>query len=457
MPQRSALISARWLSTSQLDDGDARCDAETKHTTRETNCACPSSLRQKNRAACSTAHALGFPAPSRGLEGTRSASEPPSSSLADVSASPRTEHLFDPIRVTDALASLPNLRLRLADSRSEGEPSLAFPKARRSSRQIFRVLGNDHYEHLASLLRTLERCLGAGFDQPNLIKTRSWKDFAGCLAELHTADHLLTKGFKVEGFDAHKGNESVPDLLASRGGAKWAIEVYTPRRWEGLQTYQDAIRDALKNLDAPNDFQCAVSHDVVHSFRDGRLCAIHPGRLSADLEKVDVKKQVAVATDSLRAGLAAGHATAEVRFDALNLLTRIDCDATPALGSLPNRVVTDSLGFSCHAPERDFEVIADRAVRKCGKGQATRIPGAVACLVVDLSLSNLEGELAHPVYQRLFARTLDSHFQSIGDHGMVAFVHRIEWSKPPEVIWMRVAPDVANGFGEVWGTAIART
>lgn len=338
----------------------------------------------------------------------------------------------------------------------EGEPSRAFPLARRSARQIFRILGNDHYEHLAALLRTLDRCISAGFDQPQLTKSRSWKTFAEGLAEVHTAEHLLAKGFSVEGFDGRKGNEAVPDILASRQDMKLAIEVYTPRRWEGFENYQDSIRDELKSLDDPYDFRCTIEHDVIDQFRDGRLCAFHPGILSRHLEAIATDAHVAKAVDHLRATLNSGRATAVVRFDALNLLTRIHCEATPALGRLPNREITTGSALSGYAPERDFEDIADRSVRKSAKGQAVRIPGAVPCLLVDLSLSNLGSELSHPVYQQLFAQTLNARFSTVGEHGLIAFVRRVEWSKPPVVLWMQVASGVANAVGEVWGTQFTR-
>lgn len=360
--------------------------------------------------------------------------------------------LFDPSRVADTLTSLPCLRARLADPGVEGEPSRAFPAARRSSRQIFRILGNDHYEHLAALLRTLERCISAGFDQPQLTRSRSWKSFAEGLAEIHIAEHLLAKGFSVAGFDGRKGNESVPDILASRQDMKLVIEVYTPRRWEGFEKYQDSIRDELKYLDAPYDFRGTIEHTVIDQFRDGRLCAFHPGILSSQLETNATDAHVANAVDHVRAALNSGHATAFVRLDALNLLTRIQCEATRALDRLPNREVTTTFAFSGHAPERDFEDIADRSMRKIAKGQATRMPGAVGCLIVDLSLSNLEGELKHPVYQQLFAQTLNSRFLTLGEHGLVAFVRRVEWSKPPVVLWMQVASGVPDAVREVWRT-----
>src|SRR5262249_21619336 len=143
-------------------------------------------------------------------------------------------YLFLPERVRNLLNDLPSLRSAIADPFIEGQPSSAFSRARLSPREIFRVLGNDHYEHLAQLLVALDRCIAAGLSYPNLLRTRSWKTFSEGLAEVHVASHLHRLSFALANLDADKANDRVPDIIATRGNTRVAIEVYSPQRWDGI-------------------------------------------------------------------------------------------------------------------------------------------------------------------------------------------------------------------------------
>ena len=66
------------------------------------------------------------------------------------------KYLFLPELVLDILQEYPNLAKRLGSPYNEGESSSAFPEARKSARQIYMILANQHYSHLVELLQVLE-------------------------------------------------------------------------------------------------------------------------------------------------------------------------------------------------------------------------------------------------------------------------------------------------------------
>src|SRR5438874_3542177 len=84
----------------------------------------------------------------------------------------RTCFLFDPASVLDTLKSFPYLAAEL-DPENEGTKAESFARLRKSPRQIYRVLGNTHYEHLTELLEALDTCIAHGFRQPRLLSTRA--------------------------------------------------------------------------------------------------------------------------------------------------------------------------------------------------------------------------------------------------------------------------------------------
>jgi hypothetical protein len=125
--------------------------------------------------------------------------------------------LFDPCSVARVLGNLPHLAALIGDPHDEGESATALPGARKSARELFRALGNTHYDHLAELLVAIDACVGARFRQPELLRTRGRRPFVEGVAEIVVADHLRRRGFAIHGFDEAKENDPVPDVLAKKG------------------------------------------------------------------------------------------------------------------------------------------------------------------------------------------------------------------------------------------------
>ena len=273
------------------------------------------------------------------------------------------EFVFDPAEVSLALAGLPALAAALGDPYREGRPARNLPRARKSARELYRVLGNTHYAHLVELLATLDACAAAGFTQPTLLRARGRRPFVEAISELHVAEHFLLGDHTISGFDGTKGNESVPDIRVQASGVNAAVEVYCPQAWPGLAAYTDAVRDRVKNLDRAVDFEFLVEHAQLDQLApDGRLRQLHPGELSEGLDEK----------------------------------TRLE-----ATGSL-------------------------LAVKK---GQAVGLaPRALPVLVVDMSQSELTGELGHTAFYRpAFESALSAKLTDLHGYGLVAFCEAINW------------------------------
>jgi hypothetical protein len=202
-------------------------------------------------------------------------------------ASARDSYLFDPVAVRGVLTNFPALADKLRPDR-EGTEARSFRSLRKSRRQVYRVLGNTHYDHLKELLEALDACLQHGYEQPRLLRTRSRSSFAPDLAELRAAEHFMRTGCAISGFDDSKENQSVPDLLATaKSGFRVAVEVYCPIAFEHLERFGDDLRSGVKNLDSPYDFAFRVEFKKLVEFNPEtmRLVYLLPDVLDTALKE----------------------------------------------------------------------------------------------------------------------------------------------------------------------------
>lgn len=347
----------------------------------------------------------------------------------------RIDFLFDPGSVARTLAGLPHLAAVLGDPHREGEPATNLPGARKSARELYRVLGNTHYAHLAQLLATLDACVGAGFTQPTLLRTRGRRPFVEAIAELHTAEHFRRSGHRITGFDETKAGGSVPDILVETNGVIAVVEVYCPQAWPGLAAYTQAIGDRVKNLDRGIDFEFRIEHAQLEQFGPGmRLLQLHPAELSDGLNEQTRLQAVDSLVAELDASLDAGTAPrARVELPGINLFTTVELEAVvPASSPLPARGgVISGPSFGGYRPEAMFVDIVERVIDKIGKGQAVGVmPDAVPVLVVEMSQSELTSELRHAAFYRPeFEKTLNEKLIDLRGYGVVAFCESDEWGR----------------------------
>jgi len=341
----------------------------------------------------------------------------------------RPSFLFDPVEVAKLLDGLPHLRTAIPDPAQEGVESVAFAGMRKSERQLYRVLSNIHYGHLESLLRSLDFCIGRGFTQPTILRTRARGAFAPALSELHAAEHLLRHGFEVEALDLQKGSDPVPELVARKGALAFAVEVYAPLEWEGLNELTDELSSGVKNLDLPLDYRFEARVEQLRQFDAAhRLLSIHPGELARALDGQMREGIVAPLLDEVERRLEAGEREVRVAHEEgeLNIRVRVEVEEVEeSRERLPARWGVVSLpGLSGYAPEGMFDrLVHCRVRRKAAKGQAPRSGLApISLLVVDLAHAELTSELAHQGYRTSFEQTLRERLGAgLLGHDLIAF------------------------------------
>jgi hypothetical protein len=354
----------------------------------------------------------------------------------------RTAYLFDPTRVVELLRELPNLRRALRDPQREGVPSSAFPLARKSQRQLYRILGNSQYAHLHALLRSLDFCVGRGFVQPAVLRSRARKSFASGLSEVAAAEHFLLRGFDVEGLDIGKGSDPVPEFRARRDGLRLAVEVYRPTAWEGLSALTEELTDALKNLDVPHDYGFEVRLEPAERFdAKGGLLRQHPATLAVELSAVRRVAIVDLLVDRIEAQIAGGASTADAEVEERDLNLRVSValrGVGPSRGDLPARWgSTLPLALSGHAPDAMFDRLVRQPVRrKAARGQARDEDGQ-AVLIVDLGGSEITAELGTSVYLERFVESIRRVFgPTVPGYDLIAFTEFGGWGLPlvPHII-----------------------
>jgi hypothetical protein len=356
----------------------------------------------------------------------------------------RSTYLFDPDGVRKLLNELPDLCRGLGDPVQEGESSISFPAARKSERQIYRVLSNVHCPHLAALARSLNFCIARGFSQPTILRTRDRSAFQSALSELHIAEHLLLRGFEIEGLDLQKGSDPVPEFITRRSGLTIAVEVYAPREWEGLTGLMDNLLDAVKNLDLPFDYSFAVRVEQLQKFdAHHRLLFVHPGELARALDSSRgggvLEPLIAEVKKRLEAGETALHVAHNER--ELNLRIMVDVEEVAKSGQrLPTRWgVISPPNLSGYAPEAMFDRLTHRRVRaKASKGQASGL-APISLLVVDLAHAELSSELVHDAYRAKFEQVVRKRLGSgLPDYDAIALCQWHSWGEQTQLrFWIQ--------------------
>jgi hypothetical protein len=301
-------------------------------------------------------------------------------------------YLFVPEDVAAALDELPHLQDLVAVPEDEGAQSDAYPSMRVSHRQFVRIISNDHYSHLKALLVSLDYCVEQGFVPPHLVKTRSRLQFDSLLAEARVAERLFREGFRIEGLDDLKGNEVVPEFVATRDDASIAVEVYSPRTAEGLNLFIDELVDSFKNLDIALDFEFEISFEQVRRFDDSQqLLFFHPQVLADGLTKEVRDATLGNLISAIRSQLDAGEdsCSGAVQLYELNLEVRVSLNQVrPSAAKSPARAGRiHHPTLSGYAPEAMLaNLVQGRLSRKVRRGQAPKSGLAEASLlVVDLT------------------------------------------------------------------------
>lgn len=331
------------------------------------------------------------------------------------------EYIYDPQIVDKVLQGYPLLRQGLGDPAQEGQKAVSFPQCRKTRREIYRILSNQHYPHLVELLKLLEYCIVSGWEQPTLLKTRGQKEFGSSVAELFVAGSFLKRGLKVRGFDQSKGAGRVPDMLIESGTLSMSVEVYCPRDWNGLYYFLEEMRLGILHLDVPWDFYFEISMELINDFcPEGKSLWFDPWQFSKVNENpADRWAKIRPILSQIETNLS-GATRAEIVAclpnEDLNVLFEVRLfQIQKSQGHTPARIGTVSgPTLSGYAPEGMFDRLVERRIlKKIQKGQAQSLQRAhFRALIVDISRLGYTSEFTHPYYLQQFGQSVEKHMDS---------------------------------------------
>lgn len=194
------------------------------------------------------------------------------------------EYIYDPEQIRNILKNC-EFKDEMDDPEREGNPTINFLKARKSPREIYRILCNLHYPHIKTLLDNLNLCWKKGWQPPELLKTKSTSLFHSFAVELSVAAHFAKLGLKISCPEKQKGQERVPDIIVERGGISCLCEVYAPREWAGLECFIEDLRHSIQHLDTPLDFYFEIRMDLLNHFdQNGNQALFYPIQFSKAYE-----------------------------------------------------------------------------------------------------------------------------------------------------------------------------
>lgn len=331
----------------------------------------------------------------------------------------KIDYLFIPENVNESLKSFPVITKWLPDVTKEGKTSMSFPKARKSKRQIYRILANQHYDHLVKLLENIETCLSNGYTNINLLKEQNIGNFSSAISEVQIASSLINKGFKVEGFDQKKGSGSVPDIRASKKNISFIAEIYKPRDFEGLNLFVDEIRLYLKYLDLPIDYECAIKYEEITYGGFFDPAYFDPWEFSISMEnqkyRFNLEQKIFLSINQLVNDSHEKLVVKEFNFKKFNLKIKLEINMIKkSKGNYPKRWISYlPPSLNGYAPDLMFDLLLSKKIsKKLKKAQIHTISGVyLRILIVDITglCYAGTGEFDHFAYLPKFKDSLYKH------------------------------------------------
>jgi len=328
------------------------------------------------------------------------------------------EYIFEPEEIRKIIIDYDHLGNRIGDPNKEGIESTSFPCARKSQRQIYRILTNQHYPQLQELLTDLDLCLKSGWEQPKLLKTRYEPEFDSAVSELIVAVHFIKLGFGISGFDDRKMQDSVPDVLVSRENLQCVCEVYSPRDWDGLEYFKEDLRLSILHLDVPWDFKFTIEMNCIDHFdTNGSLLHFDPWQFSDTysspaardavikpfIEEIeDILKRPHTRTLNRRMTDKSNNVLTKVK---ITNLRKSKCKLPSRFGTILTPTLTG------YAPERMFaRLIMRRVNNKLLRNQTKAIcEGDLKALFIDVSNLAYVSQFGHEYYQKSFLASISRH------------------------------------------------
>lgn len=284
------------------------------------------------------------------------------------------EYIYDPEQIKDILQNC-EFKDKLDDP-EKGSKSINFPKARKSPREIYRILCNLDYPHIKTLLDDLNLCWRNSWQPPKLLKTKSKSEFHSFAVELSVAAHFAKLGLKISCPEKQKGQERVPDILVEGEGISCLCEVYAPRVWEGLECFIDDLRFSILHLDTPWDFNCETRMSLLNEFdQNGNLVLFDPRQFSIAYEHPQsrAEKIKPLLNDVVTRLQQSDGKNFPLKLldEPLNIVTEIAFDRIQkSQGVIPSRNYNYSYSYTSPREEFMFDkIVRNRILSKIGKKQ----------------------------------------------------------------------------------------
>lgn len=308
-----------------------------------------------------------------------------------------TPILFTPARVKAALAHIPTVAALIPDPEDEGLDSRAFPGVlRKTERELYRWIANQHYHHLIEPTMELEEVLAAGCDFGRMLTTRSRELFVSLSAEVFVAHDLLRRGYDVETIG--RTDDRSPDLLLRGRGIDMAVEVYSPRELLAVDEWIRTVLDLAQYADARASFDTYVTTTLERSF--GPSEQLDPWAHDRILEATGATVMAEITgdvEDALRE-LRPHERTYRHSDTPMTTTVRLDNVREPPDGGPLRQGSFSYPGFSGYSPAGVFRTVVDRTVKKAWGGQTLAADAETRALVVYLMGTQIAKDLTHPAY-----------------------------------------------------------
>jgi hypothetical protein len=359
-----------------------------------------------------------------------------------------TQYFYDPDEVSRIVGPYPYLSSWISKYRREEGLSIScsnnFPYARKSYREIYRVLGDNH---LQKLLPAFETCLANEFEPTGLFKPAA-SDFYSTLSTVFAARWFLERGYVVSNCDMGRGRGRIFDFIACNSHDNFLVEVYSPRSWEGFHDFYEELRLALKHLDCPYNFSYRVNINLAEPDYERGILHFNPWEFSQAMKTPErrlavIRKIRDSVLDKLRTDTSPFAFETDVA--AKRTTTRISIkldDINQNLARLPDRLFDGGYySLTGYAPEKMFEQNLRRKVvgKKLERRQLPyeKPKDGVRVLLVDVTrLTFLTDETQCTYYRKSFLDSIERHLlDRIRPERRVDLVMFAKMSLDPEIIF----------------------
>jgi hypothetical protein len=128
--------------------------------------------------------------------------------------------------------------------------------------QIFRLLDNVHYSHIAKLVELIEKLLNNKEYKKyirNILKEENRITFGDKINELLLLNFLDMNKFKIETLDTKDAPKKKPEFKVQKNNNTYLIELWTFHELYGFKVYNDLLLQGLKYIDSHFGYEATIS------------------------------------------------------------------------------------------------------------------------------------------------------------------------------------------------------